>query len=357
MKAFKNKAKIILYNIFIVFIILEISLHTELGSYLKLDRNYLDNFNTNIIPTNYNIDKFTKIKKENKEFITEYTTNNEGFRDENFDLIKHNFRIITIGDSFTECVGSTNDSTWQIQLKEKINISLNKKVEIYNCGIASSDPVAEYFLLKDKLIKYNPDLIIMTINDSDIPEIEIRGGFNRFDHKNNLIIKKKPFWSFLLYSKVFRLLNLTICDFALNPLWKQKEEVEKANSIIQNSIDSVNQLCLINKAKFLILFQPIQWEIDNGLPYKFNSTIEYCEKNNLEYLDVREEFKKLNVRVGNKKSRFEGIFSYLYKKQDMNKDQILGSEIYWEYDYHFNNYGYSLFAKAIYPKVVNQIIK
>ncbi|MBK8672736.1 MAG: SGNH/GDSL hydrolase family protein [Bacteroidetes bacterium] len=196
-----KKSKIIIFNILLTFIIIEISLYTRLGAFLKVDHNCLDGFDVANIPTQDKLKKYDKVERMNFEFNTKFTTNNEGFRDNYFDTNKTKYRIVTIGDSFTECVGSSNDSTWQKQLKKIILDSSKKDIDIYNCGIKGNDPVFEYLLLKSKLVKYKPDLVILTINASDITDIEIRGGFNRFNFKNKLVIKEKPFWSFLLYSR------------------------------------------------------------------------------------------------------------------------------------------------------------
>ncbi len=269
--------RIFSYYIIVICLLLEISLYTPLGSFFKVDQNYLGGFDKINIPTQDKLKRYNKIKKMNFEFNTEFTTNNEGFRDDYFDTIKNKYRVITIGDSFTECVGSSNDSTWQKQLKKIVLDSSKMNIDIFNCGIKGSDPVFEYLLLKSKLIKYNPDLVILTINASDITDIEIRGGFNRFNSKNELIIKEIPFWSVLLYSRLFRLIGLIFGDYALNPIWNQKKEVFKANTIIENAIDSTQILCKKHNCKLLVVFQPIQWDIDNGLEYKFKSTITSCK--------------------------------------------------------------------------------
>ncbi|MBK8672737.1 MAG: SGNH/GDSL hydrolase family protein [Bacteroidetes bacterium] len=350
-----KKSKIIIFNILLTFIIIEISLYTRLGAFLKVENNYLINFDTSNLPTQDKLLAYKKVFNKNSEFTTNYKANNEGFRNSNFDTLKNKYRIITIGDSFTEGIGATNDSTWQKQLNKIINQNSKLSNEIYNAGILGSDPIFEYLLLKTRLIKYKPDLVILTINDSDIYDIEVRGGFNRYNENNKLNIKKKPFWSFLLHSRLIRLINLAFYDFALTPRWKVKNEILKANKILQNAIDSTKLICEKHNSKLIVIFNPLQYEIDYGLEYKYKSTIEYCKKQNTHYVDVREEFKKMNVSIGYRRSRFEFIKSYLLNSKVDDSTKINGNQIYWKNDGHFNNKGYLLFANAIYPKV-NSII-
>lgn len=224
-----KKSKIIFFNLILTFILLEISLYTRLGTFLKVENNYLINFEPSNVPTQDKLMPNKKVFKKNAEFTTSYIANNEGLRDSNFDTLKNKYRIITIGDSFTEGIGATNDSTWQKQLNKKINENGNVLTEIYNAGILGSDPILENILLKTRLLKYKPDLVLLTINDSDIYDIEVRGGFNRFNENNKLNIKKKPFWSFLFHSRLIRLINLAFFDFAITPRWKVKKEILNAD--------------------------------------------------------------------------------------------------------------------------------
>lgn len=80
-----------------------------------------------------------------------------------------------LGDSFTECMGSTGDSTFEHLLAWG-----NDSLEVMNCGMAGSDPFFEYKLFEDKLLKYKPDDVFVFVNVSDIFDVMTRGGFERF---------------------------------------------------------------------------------------------------------------------------------------------------------------------------------
>ncbi|MBK7140181.1 MAG: hypothetical protein IPH74_14690 [Bacteroidetes bacterium] len=84
-----KKSKIIIFNILLTFIIIEISLYTRLGAFLKVDHNCLDGFDVANIPTQDKLKKYDKVERMNFEFNTKFTTNNEGFRDNYFDTNKN----------------------------------------------------------------------------------------------------------------------------------------------------------------------------------------------------------------------------------------------------------------------------
>ena len=47
-------------------------------------------------------------------------------------------------------------------------------------GVAGSDPFYEYRILIDKLLCYQPDLVMMVVNYSDVIDVIARGGEERF---------------------------------------------------------------------------------------------------------------------------------------------------------------------------------
>jgi hypothetical protein len=91
------------------------------------------------------------------EFNLEWRVNNEGLRDIDFvagnDSVK---RIMVLGDSFTEGFGAVNDSTYPSQLGLLLHNNGLKNTQVMNCGVSGSDPVYEYRLFNDRLLKYKP---------------------------------------------------------------------------------------------------------------------------------------------------------------------------------------------------------
>lgn len=262
------------------------------------------------------------------EFKIMYRANNLGFRDNSDYLLqKKHIRIITIGDSFTEGVGASNDSLWQKHLAGNLIQQLQDTIEVWNCGTAGADPCYSYVLLRDKLFQYKPDLVILTVNDSDVDDITFRGGLERFLENCNVQFNEKPLLENIYqYCYVLRYPIRSICGFDFIPSWDRIEHLKSVNDKLISTVDSIYQLCEKNGAAFLIVFCPRETDITMKREYRFHSLRKYVE-GKYNYVDVRDKFK------------LYGIDSKNVRKY------------YWEKDFHFNNAGYYQFSQAIYEDV------
>jgi len=81
------------------------------------------------------------------------------------------YRILVLGDSFTFGVGVEDSQTFCYLLQEYLNKSSrdNKvKYEVLNSGVPSYVPLIEYLYLKNEGVKFNPDLVILFLDMSDL---------------------------------------------------------------------------------------------------------------------------------------------------------------------------------------------
>jgi hypothetical protein len=270
------------------------------------------------------------------EFVMQFYANNEGVRDTTFHKAKTRFRIITAGDSFCEGLGTTNDSTWQKQLYNMLPDTLKSKVEIWNAGLISSDPIAEYAFLRDRLIQYKPDLFTMQINATDIGDVKVRGGFERFQPNDSVVFRKPPVsdW-FYSHSHVFRALsnlriqNTEFLDESLIPFWRQEEERAKATGLVNIAIDSAYHCCKLNGCRFLVILQPQEYEFTNGT--QLRNIQNHCVQYKIPCIDAMTEMKALGI------------------------DNINFAALYWPIDTHFNNNGAYYFAKALLETFIDYI--
>ena len=93
------------------------------------------------------------------------TTNSLGFRGSEFSKDKPDttYRIFAVGGSTTHGATLVNDDeTWPAYLQQKFNqIDLEATVEVINVGIMAATTEQESKMIKDRLVDYDPDLIIM----------------------------------------------------------------------------------------------------------------------------------------------------------------------------------------------------
>jgi len=96
--------------------------------------------------------------------------NTDGFRDRDFIIPKpaNTYRILVLGDSFAWGVGLTLEETLSKQLEKRLIDAANKNIEVINASIPGMNTVEELLLLKEKGLKYDPDMILLIYNLNDI---------------------------------------------------------------------------------------------------------------------------------------------------------------------------------------------
>jgi lysophospholipase L1-like esterase len=103
--------------------------------------------------------------------------NSDGFRDREFVIPKApgTYRILTLGDSFTWGVGLDVDETIPKLLEAELNAgSETRRFEVINAAIPGYNTLQEMRLLKNRGLKYDPDMVLLIYNLNDIdykPEI------------------------------------------------------------------------------------------------------------------------------------------------------------------------------------------
>jgi lysophospholipase L1-like esterase len=266
---------------------------------------------------------FTLQNCNKQEFQYQWWSNNEGLRGDTIALQKSGKRIMVFGDSFTEGMGAPNDSTYPKLLGDLIHRSIDTSIEVINCGPSGSDVFTEYKLLTGKMLKYKPDIVLVTFNSTDLYEYTIRGGFERFKANNTVEYRKAP-WFEPLYAKsyFFRFLVHDIFDYDYRFLKNSdsKKIDKQAIEEVCKAIDSFNTTCASNNCKFGMVFHPMFFEYPSD-DYQMAPVIDHCNKANIPTVDMCNFLQK------------SGIHS-------------ITPEIYWPKDGHFNGKGYELLAKT-----------
>jgi lysophospholipase L1-like esterase len=97
----------------------------------------------------------------------EIKINGFGFRDKNYNLNKGDKkRVIFIGDSLTYGWSINLHETYHKQLEELLH-SKNYDADVMGMGIVGYNTVQEYYLIKEKVLKFNPDIIVLQICSND----------------------------------------------------------------------------------------------------------------------------------------------------------------------------------------------
>jgi len=252
--------------------------------------------------------------------------NSFSIRDQNYSIKKKDeLRILLLGDSFTFGIGANDDKTLSVQLLSLLKKDFPKKnISIINGGVPGEDIISAIHFFNHRLFVYNPDLIFYILNSSDIYDVSLKGGPERYDRHNTTHSLEERIWE---KSHLFRLIMMRLFKWDWN-MRSPKEARQKDKEAMQMIAQAAYKFYLDSKKlnrDFYLVFHPHPEEIIK----------------NDENLELREEILKVTSLP----------FFDLYNDFKINFDKISPSEFYWPSDRHFNDYGYTKFAEILYPKL------
>jgi len=116
----------------------------------------------------------------------EYRTNALGLRDRDYAERKPDgvYRMLILGDSFTEGGGLAIDETVAKRLEQTLNQGrCVGQYEVINGGISSYSPILEYLWLKRLGPRLGPDLVVLNFDMSDVHDDFIRTAVAKLDRR------------------------------------------------------------------------------------------------------------------------------------------------------------------------------
>ena len=117
-----------------------------------------------------------------KEFSNFKKVNFDGFVDAEYseEAPENTIRIAVIGDSFVEALQVPLNETFHKIAEDKLNTEFGNKsanFEVLSFGVSNFGTVQEYILLKEKVLKYNPDVVVLMI----FPGNDVAGNSDEID--------------------------------------------------------------------------------------------------------------------------------------------------------------------------------
>ncbi|MFH1645779.1 MAG: SGNH/GDSL hydrolase family protein, partial [Candidatus Omnitrophota bacterium] len=134
------------------------------------------------------------------EYSVTESFNSKGLRGQEYSYEKKDgeYRILVLGDSFTEGYTVEFEELFSEVLKEGLNGPSKSDFEVINAGTAGYGTAQEFLFFRDEGIKYLPDCVVLMFYDNDVVDnVSERGGSNarpyfEMDKKGNLLLKKLP---------------------------------------------------------------------------------------------------------------------------------------------------------------------
>lgn len=293
-------------------------------------------------PYSINEDSWYFVRPENSiasyhqpEFDYEIRTNSLGFRDIEHPLDKApgELRILAIGDSFTEGQGAPFDQTWLSVLGGNLNRpEATHQYTIMAAGVAGSDPFYEYHLLVDKLLAYQPDLVMMVVNRSDVIDVIVRGGDERFLQNGRVKGVEPPstIVTWLYQNSHFaRFVLFEIFDYTHLMITKSERgrRAVEALAKIEALIVGLDKLLKDKGVEFILVVLPSRQDVERN---------RYNDLSNMQgLLDF---------------SRAHGIRTMEVKPYLMDRladGDVELDDMFWRMDYHFTPLGYRYVGEAV----------
>lgn len=272
----------------------------------------------------------TKIDINSDEYHYSHSYNSLGLRGTEPSIDTALTNVVALGDSYTKGFGAPEDSTCVVLLEGKLNQGKGavKKIQCINGGVSGSDPFAEFIVLEDLLLKFNPKIVIVAVNATDIDDVVHSGGWERYSASNEIVLKSRPWW-FPLYQCSFIARYIIHGPLHLNSrlLTDEQEKAESKIAIakLQHCIaDDYLKLARKHHFKLVVVMSPMLRELDNS---RFELQPLFDSLNN------RPELVVVNL--------YEG-FGHRMKDAGLQNKSL-----YWPIDGHNNAAGYNLWAELL----------
>ena len=264
------------------------------------------------------------------EFNYEIRTNSLGFRDIEHPVVKPvgEYRLLAIGDSFTEGWGARFEQTWLNVLGRNLNADHpGRHIESICGGASGSDPFYGYRILVDKLLVYQPDHVLLVINHSDIIDTIVRGGMERFQADGTVKGVEAPPMPWGYESSQFaRFVLFELFDYthALVTRSERNKRGELALEKLQQLVLEYHKLLESQGVKFSLVVMPYYNELERNRYEKVQPLIEFALQHQIDVIDTK---------------------PYLYGKLLAHDKRL--TDLYWPGDMHFTELGYRYFAEAV----------
>lgn len=228
---------------------------------------------------------------------------------------ENTYRIICVGDS------TTASSEYVSILEEILNKNKNgRKFEVWNCGVSGYGAVQYCQALKEKWLKYNPDMVIIgfCLNDFDTTPLFVR-------EKNNLVAYY-PHYEVLSRINPFLLSHSALYRFIIMRLFVPYKIDPYENIVEQSQLSIKNTANLMSEKKvgFLIVIFGLVEPLEKypGLERNYNNIKGIVKDCNIESIDMVPVFE--NYAELKQLQRFPGDELHFKK----NGSEIIADAIY-----------------------------
>ena len=304
------------------------------------------------------------------EHETNVIINSVGMRDREYNLTKpkRSKRIVVIGDSFTSGLSVDDNEVFT----EVMEDSLLSNIEVLNFGVNGFGPTQEFLILKDKGLEYNPDIVVMVIyirNDFD----DIIGTFNwikgyqrprailnndgeiTFENipvpppiiVESRVVVPLPTLHSIQFIKRRLIDKYNIVQMPPEVRLGKKQysaEITMAYDLMKSIIESTYSLCRENGAEFVVVIAPTIVQVYEEKYWTEIKQLYNIDDNLYDLYLPNKELKRMCLDQG---------INVLDLTPILKSYAILGSDLYYSRNKHWNAIGHSIVAREIVEYLID----
>ena len=230
------------------------------------------------------------------EFTFQVSTNSMGVRDQEHPVEKPpgEFRVVALGDSFTASHGVEWADGWTEVLERRLTATLGRPARVVSGGIPGHDPVFSYQMYRLYLRRYQPDVVLLVVNSSDVHDLVMRGLLDRFDDAGFVKPPGEPVVERLArYSHLVRAVVISMQEHpAARQTLIQIEEEDRlaAQSGIVAAAGELRRLVEEDEARFLLVSHPHTEEVRNPRSSIMSDVVTEAQAAGMPVIDLAPHF-------------------------------------------------------------------
>jgi hypothetical protein len=236
--------------------------------------------------------------------------------------------ILAVGDSFTEGAGTPCDSTYTVLLEKHLRQDDPSRAVI-NAGVSGNDPFFDYQMLRKLHPEFDIQHVVFLINTTDVNDVQMRGGMERFLPSGKLDYPDGPWWE-PIYAVSF------VSRLFFHSVLKVERNLMTSDDHSRTMLLAIDQLAELFRAEVV----PFAREHGFGVHVITHPLLH-------EALEDTTVYSKLALAL----SSVSGITF-----RDCRRDLIRGTgveQLYWPNDRHFRPEGYALLATCVHGSLLD----
>lgn len=218
-----------------------------------------------------------------QDYSTKVRINSLGFRNDEYTIKKeeNTYRIIILGDSYVYGYGLNLHETFFKKLEKKLNKNSDINYEVWNIGVPSWSTIIQYLVIKNKILEYSPDNVIIMFDQSDLFDNVLYQEQAIFNSSELIAIVELKYKGMDYYNRRSEINDV---------LWKNrktkkgKDDIRRIQGFTVDYLKKISQILNSNGIRYEIVTYPY-FEKDNSFEQIFYSNIyKELELEDIEYI-------------------------------------------------------------------------